>query len=198
MAGTTTTSRDNAGHVQGALRDLLLQFQKAITDMETLRQNDVSVALTSGTVAIQAASNPAAKTTTIVRAIVMAANGTMTYVALAAGNLAALVGTVLQNNVGIWFFAVDSTGAVTQYLAQGATRGAIALPAVPATQAVFAAIEVNPTTAAFIGGTTALDAANTNAVFMNFTASPILGPTQVAAGLLASKIGDLSATAITT
>jgi hypothetical protein len=37
MAGTTTKSRDNAGHEQGALRDMLLNFQKVVTDLETLR-----------------------------------------------------------------------------------------------------------------------------------------------------------------
>lgn len=37
MAGTTTKSRDNAGHEQGAVRDLLVQFNKAIDDLEKLR-----------------------------------------------------------------------------------------------------------------------------------------------------------------
>lgn len=37
MAGTTTKSRDNGGHEQGALRDLIIQHNKLVDDVENLR-----------------------------------------------------------------------------------------------------------------------------------------------------------------
>lgn len=37
MAGTTTKSRDNAGQEQSALRELLIQHNKLVDDLEALR-----------------------------------------------------------------------------------------------------------------------------------------------------------------
>jgi len=42
MAGTTTKSRDDAGHEQGALRDLMLQHNKMVDDLELLRSKFVA------------------------------------------------------------------------------------------------------------------------------------------------------------
>jgi hypothetical protein len=43
MAGTITKSRDNTGHEQGAMRDLMLQHNKLVDDLETLRAKFVLV-----------------------------------------------------------------------------------------------------------------------------------------------------------
>lgn len=45
MAGTTTKSRVNVGHKQSAIRDLLIQFNKLVDDVENVRA--VVVALTT-------------------------------------------------------------------------------------------------------------------------------------------------------
>lgn len=37
MAGTTTRSRDNAGHPEGALRQLTIEFNKLVADVELIR-----------------------------------------------------------------------------------------------------------------------------------------------------------------
>lgn len=58
MAGTTTKSRDNAGHEQGVLRDLVVQFNKLVDDLELLRSH---VATGTGVTATAAAALTAAK-----------------------------------------------------------------------------------------------------------------------------------------
>lgn len=80
----------------------------------------------------------------------------------------ALVGTILQNNFGLWLFIINAASVVsTSPLAQAATLAGIVYPAVPQGSTVIGGIVFNPTTATFIGGTTLTNAASTNGVSIN-------------------------------
>jgi hypothetical protein len=52
-------------------------------------------------------------------------------------------------------------------MTQGATLAAVVMPVIPVTDAVIGYVRLNPTAANFVGGTTALDAANTNAIYVD-------------------------------
>ena len=91
-----------------------------------------------------------------------------TIVSLPSTASGALAGTILQNNFGGWAYYVNAAGnVITQFLNQAATLAGVTFPATPAGYALVGYVRLNPTTAAFIGATTALDAANTNAVYSN-------------------------------
>lgn len=80
----------------------------------------------------------------------------------------ALVGTILQNNFGLWLFVINAAGVVsTLPLAQATTLAGIVFPSIPVSSAVVGGIIFNPTAATFIGGTTLTNAANTNGVALN-------------------------------
>jgi hypothetical protein len=116
---------------------------------------------------IQAASNPGAKTGAAI--ITVLANGILVRIP-AGTNYPALVGTIAQNNFGCWGFFCDQGGNLTTAFGfQGASLAAMQLPQFPIGKAFLGFVYLNPTTAPFIGGTTNLDAANTNAVFVQAT-----------------------------
>ena len=82
--------------------------------------------------------------------------------------LPALVGTIAQNTFNVYAYYIDSAGTVTSQMGTaGATLAAVKFPVRPAGKALVGASLFNPTTGAFIGGTTLADAANTNHVGLN-------------------------------
>lgn len=88
----------------------------------------------------------------------------------AATDMAALSGTTAQNTHNVYVFYIDSAGTLTSAMGTGnATLGNVKFPPAPEGKAILGYIKVNPTAADFIGGTTALDAANTNVIYVNIT-----------------------------
>ena len=83
----------------------------------------------------------------------------------------ALSGTVTNAKFNVFVLSVDASGTVTATMGtEGATIGAVVLPAVPEDEAVVGFVIVNPTgTGNFVGGTTDLDDATVvpNAVYVN-------------------------------
>lgn len=59
MPGPTTKSRDDLGHDQGGIRDLMLQHQKAVDDLETLRLKINAVITAAATSLAAVAAVPA-------------------------------------------------------------------------------------------------------------------------------------------
>ena len=86
----------------------------------------------------------------------------------AATNMAALSGTTAQNKFNVYCFFIDAAGTLTTLMGtEGATLANVVFPPMPVGKAMIGFITVNPTSAAFVGGTTALDAALTNVVYVN-------------------------------
>lgn len=86
----------------------------------------------------------------------------------AATVLPALSGTIAQNTFNVYCFYVDAAGTVTSQMGTaGATKDLIKWPIRPVGKTLVGAAMFNPTSAAFIGGTTLADAANTNIVGLN-------------------------------
>lgn len=86
----------------------------------------------------------------------------------AATNMPVLVGTIAQNTFGGWVFFVDQAGALTSlFMNPGTTLALMTFPQFPIGKACLGFVYLNPTTAPFVGGTTLLDAASTNAVYVS-------------------------------
>jgi hypothetical protein len=135
------------------------QAARALNDLFT-RQ-----ALTSGAIAIQAASNPGAKTTAVISAVV---EGKLIQVA--AGNLPALTGyNLTANQFGAVVFTVDLAGAFSVYFAQpAAALNGVVIPPIPERsgtsglpQVAVGMLILANGASAFTGGTTALDSITT-------------------------------------
>jgi hypothetical protein len=155
----TITRFVNTGVADGATRVALLKVLTAIGN------NLSSQTLTSAGLVISAASSPLAKTGA--SATVAVAGGALVSVP-AGTNTAALSGTITQNKFNVYVFSVDASGTLyTSMGTEGATLGAVQFPQPVAGRATLGFVYLNPTTANFVGGTTALDAANTNAVYVN-------------------------------
>ena len=124
-----------------------------------------SQALGNAGLVIFAGASPLAKTG--VTATAAMANGILLSIP-AGASMAALSGTTLQNRFNVYVFYVDQSGVLTTIMGQEATTLAgVRFPQTPVGRAIVGFITVNPTSAAFVGGTTALDAAATNVVYVN-------------------------------
>jgi hypothetical protein len=151
---TATFGRASGSPLYTNLLDLLVQTNNL--DCGNLLFN-------SGALAIVGAGNTAAKTANTIDYCVGGV-----YATKAAATWAVLAGTILQNNFGGWVFTVDVAGTTaSRFMNQGTTLALMTWPVIPASETVVGWVRLNPTTAAFIGGTTLLDAANTNAVYVN-------------------------------
>lgn len=85
-------------------------------------------------------------------------------------DMAALAGTTAQNTHNVYAFYVDQDGTLTTLMGTGhATLSQVRFPQTPQGKTVVGYIKVNPTAADFVGGTTALDAASTNVIYVNIT-----------------------------
>lgn len=126
-----------------------------------------SVALSSAGLVIKAAGSTLAKTGASAATVI--ANGVLVSIA-AATDMPALAGTISQNNYGGWAFFVDSGGNLTSaFMTQASSLAGLKFPQFPVGQACLGFVYLHPTAADFVGGTTALDAASTNAVFVSTT-----------------------------
>lgn len=124
-----------------------------------------SQTLGSAGLVIKAASNVLAKTGASATSVI--AGGVLRSIA-AATDMASLSGTTAQNKFNVYCFFIDSAGTLTTLMGtEGATLANVVFPPTLVGKSMIGFITVNPTTAAFIGGTTALDAANTNVVYVN-------------------------------
>lgn len=96
------------------------------------------------------------------------ANGVI-FKITAATVLPVLVGTIPTNSFGGYAWVVDQAGTITTVaMTSGTTLALMQFPQIPVGKAVLGMVMLNPTTAPFVGGTTLLDAANTNAVYISF------------------------------
>lgn len=101
--------------------------------------------------------------------LLVLANGIFVSIA-AATVLPVLAGTIPQNTFGGWCFFVDQGGALSSLFMNPSTANSITtmgFPQFPMGKTFLGFVYLNPTTAPFIGGTTLLDAANTNAVYVS-------------------------------
>jgi hypothetical protein len=124
-----------------------------------------SQTLGSAGLVIKTASSALAKTGGSATSAI--AGGVLRSIA-SATDMAALSGTTAQNKFNVYCFYIDSAGTLTTLMGtEGAALANVVFPPTPVGKAMIGFITVNPTAAAFIGGTTALDAANTNVVYVN-------------------------------
>lgn len=183
MPGVGQNARSECNYLsaEAALRT---EFNKALTDVG-------AVALNSGALAITGVGSTTAKVVAAVECIIA---GVLSVIA-AATNMAVLAGTILQNNFGGWVFTWDGATLRSRFMTQGATLAAVRMPAIPAGEAIIGFVRLNPTAAPFVGGTTALDAANTNAIYRDGPMHRVAmaDPTNPAAtgqaGLVTSPVG---------
>jgi len=136
--------------------DVIDEFQRALSNF----------VLSSGALAIKTAGSALAKTASALKYLI---DGQM--YSLAAGDMAALAGTVTNAKFNVFVFSVDASGNLyTQMGTEGATLGAVVWPTIADTRAVIGFVIINPTgTGNFVGGTTPLDDATVvpNAVYVN-------------------------------
>jgi hypothetical protein len=183
MAGTTTKSRETQ-FTGSDVRDLLVQYNRSVDDNQT-------IILNAGGLVISAGGSTLAKTVNTIDYFVNGVLGTK-----AAANMAVLAGTISTNNFGGWVFTVDLAGNLAaRFMTQAATLAGVLMPVVPTTEVVIGFVRLNPTTAPFVGGTTLLDAANTNAIYRDAVGMPRL--VFATGSAVTSKIGRLDGTALT-
>jgi len=98
------------------------------------------------------------------------------YALAATDNFWQLVGfDCTQDFFNICLLCIDDAAAMQIGIGtQAALLANVVLPDTPADSCVVAQVSVNPTTANFVGGTTALNAANVNAVYTDLSGHPDL------------------------
>lgn len=154
-----TIRRFMAGISDGKEREALR------TPLEAIGDRLASQTIHSAALVIFGASSALAKTGAAATPVL--ANGVLLSVA-AATNMAALSGTTAQNTFNVYCFYIDSAAVLTSAMGtSGTTLALVKFPQTPVGKAMIGFITVNPTSAAFIGGTTFLDAASTNVVYVN-------------------------------
>lgn len=124
-----------------------------------------SCCLQTATLAIVGAGNAGAKTTT---ASYYTVEGILRTIA-ASTNLPALTGiNIAQNKVNVAVFTVDKAGTIrVQAGTAAATLPGVRFPELEPTRAVIGILIIAPTSAAFVGGTTALDGTAANTVYIS-------------------------------
>jgi hypothetical protein len=198
MSGTTTKSRDNTGHPQGAIRDSMLNLNRAIADLETVRANYV---YTFANDVLTPTTASAVKTT----ATITYSNGGAVKTKAAADPMWTLgTGTsgtaVVTAFVQKYLLGFNAAGTAVVYEGtQAATAVAVVLPSVATLSAagitVVETLTVTNTSGSnFVPGTTLLSAAGIAATFLSGIDPLFL--TQATA-LTASQIGNENGTAQT-
>jgi hypothetical protein len=204
MSGTTTKSRDNTGHPQGAIRDSMLNLNRAIADLETVRANYVYTFandVLTPTTAVVATIASAVKIT----ATITYSNGGAVKTKAAADPMWTLgTGTsgtaVVTAFVQKYLLGFNAAGTAVVYEGtQAATAVAVVLPSVATLSAagitVVETLTVTNTSGSnFVPGTTLLSAAGIAATFLSGIDPLFL--TQATA-LTASQIGNENGTAQT-
>jgi len=169
------------------MQDTIARYLAAIPDSQMRRFVQIvinaladrynSCMLGSAGIVIKGAGNIDAKTGATATAAI--AGGTMLSIA-AATNLVTFVGTTSQNKFNVYLWYIDAAGTITSAMGtEGAALANVVWPSPPQGKALIGGFTVNPTTAPFVGGTTLLDAANTNVVYFSpqgaFDPTVILG-----------------------
>lgn len=135
-------------------------------DDDTLAAKVATSVLNTGGLALKAGASPLAKT---VNTIYVAVGNAI--ISKAAGDMAALSGTVTNAAFNIFAFTIDSAGDLTTTMGtEGASLATVVFPTIPSGEACIGFVIVNPTgTGDFVGGTTALDDGTVvpNAVYVN-------------------------------
>ena len=123
-------------------------------------------AFNSGALAIKAGGSAVVKTTATVLGLSSGA-----LVTEAAGDMAALVGTVTNAAFNVYVFSVTAAGVVASQMGtEGATLAAVKFPVIATGSIVIGFVIINPTgTGNFVGGTSVLDDGTIvpNAVYVN-------------------------------
>jgi hypothetical protein len=121
---------------------------------DKLQRNLLNKILAKGTIAIHGASSPLAKMTNTLYAMVDSV-----VVKLAAADLPALVGTVVNGTFNVFVFTINASGTVKVYMGTaGATLAAMVFPTTLDGECPIGFVLVNPTgTGNFVGGATNLD-----------------------------------------
>lgn len=204
MAGTTKKTRDNSGQTGGALRWLLIQFNKVIDDLEIARRllnvNTTAVGNVGGgeddlmTYALAAAK--LAVTGAGVRVRVWgttANNATAKTLKVYFGTTAHINLALTANQAGRWMaeLIVIRTGASTQDVSALLHETTAALAAAKAAHVI--ATDVQTDTAAITIKATGTGGADNDIVQEGMTVEYL----PAAADLLAAKIGNANGTAIT-
>lgn len=119
--------------------------------------------LNSGDLQIKAGSNVAAKTVNTVYYFIAG----KLYLK-AAGDMAALLGTITNGKLNVFVFTVNAAGTLATAMGtEGATIDAVVFPATPADSVVIGFVYLTPANVNFVGGTSYLDGANITAVYVN-------------------------------
>ncbi len=165
MAQTLTINAGVGGSSDAQMRSFMSKVQAVMT---TLLLNTAALAISAGGSAL-------AKTVNVIKYMI---GGNM--YSKAAGNLAALSGTVTNAKFNVYCFFVDTAGTFTTAMGtEGATLADVVFPAYdPSTKCMIGFVIINPTgTGNFVGGTTPIDDATVvpNAVFVN-TDRPMFDP----------------------
>ena|ERR1700691_4958179 len=121
---------------------------------DKLQRLVVNKILAKGTLAIHGSASAVVKTTTTLYAMV-----DTVPVKLAAADLTALVGTVVNATFNVFVFTLNAAGTVKVYMGTaGTTLAGVVFPTTLDGEVPIGFILVNPTgTGNFVGGTTALD-----------------------------------------
>jgi hypothetical protein len=91
-------------------------------------------------------------------------------------DMPALSGTITAEAHNVFGLFVDSSGTVTSVMGtEGSTLATVVLPDRPADNAMIGMIKVSPSQADFVGGTTLLDAADTNVEYIDTPGPQLLG-----------------------
>jgi hypothetical protein len=191
MAGTQTKSKDTSGHAGSSERDLLLQHQKVVDDLETLRSNPDLIARNRCMANAAIAQGTTAQKVKTVNSIAYAINGAL-FTKAGTDDFWTLSGTVVA--VSSWqkyLLCIDNAGAAsivecTQSLVSAA---AVALAALPANKSVVGVLTIaTDGTHTFTPGTTALNGTGITATFTNGLDSGYFSAGATA--LTAAKIGN--------
>lgn len=176
MANTAVATNRSTARPSDLLAALVAEYNRTV--------GNSSVALQSAGLVIKAGSSALAKTGASTTEVIV--NGTLVSIP-ASTDVAALAGTTAQNTFNVYVFSVNAAGTVaTSMGTAGATLAAVVFPTIASTSAVYGYLHVNPTAAGFVGGTTALDAANTNVVYVNLVG---LAYQQLIAGAVTPVLG---------
>ena len=140
------------------MRTKSINFPNAESELsglfDKLQRQAVNKILAKGTLAIHGSASAVVKTTTTLYAMVDSV-----IVKLAAADLAALSGTVVNATFNVFVFTINAAGTVKSYMGTaGTTLAGVVFPTTLDGECPIGFIIVNPTgTGNFVGGTTALD-----------------------------------------
>ena len=140
------------------MRTRSMNFPNTLTPLDTLFDNIqraiTNFAITSGALAIVGAGSAIVKT---VNAVYFCIDEKI--YSKAAGNMAALAGTVTNAKFNVFVHTVNAAGTLaTRMGVEAATLGGVTFPTIPDGEVVIGFTVINPTgTGNFVGGTTVLD-----------------------------------------